>query len=152
MIYKVPRRYSSLARVVDRARLEALPALPLTTDAQALMAYTARGRAASRFPGHRRLGRAGSDEDSRPAEQGADAPGTGDVRSGVARACGRTPRPVHQDPLDFSIIDVPTGKHDIAFVFETPCENGAGRVLTFLSLAAAAALIVARRPGPDRYA
>jgi uncharacterized membrane protein YfhO len=51
--------------------------------------------------------------------------------------------PVHKDRgADFSVIDAPPGEQDIAFVFETPLENRIGWVLTWLSLAVGAGLVV----------
>ncbi len=140
VIYQVPRRYPSLARVVDRARFEALPPLE-QTNLDLLRAYTA------------------------VVEEGPDAPtttawsGTDTMRVHARVAPGQSilvqvtydpawhayaggqALPVHKDRgADFSVIDAPPGEHDIAFVFEAPLENRIGWVLTWLSLAIAALL------------
>jgi len=140
VIYQVPRRYPSLARVVDRARFEAVQPLE-QSNLDLLRAYTAL------------------------IEEGPDAPvttawsGTDMMRVHARVAAGQSilvqvtydpawhayaggqTLPVHKDRgADFSVIDAPPGEHDIAFVFETPLENRIGWVLAWLSLAIAAAL------------
>ena len=142
VIYQVPRRYPSLARVVDRARLAALPPLE-QTNLDLLRAYIA------------------------VIEEGPDAPtttawnGTDAMRVHARVAPGQAvlvqvtydpawhaysggqALPVHKDRgAEFSVIDAPPGEHDISFVFETPLENRIGWVLTWLSLALAAALLM----------
>jgi hypothetical protein len=142
VIYQVPRRYPSLARVVDRARFEALQPLQ-QTNLDLLRAYTA------------------------AIEEGRDSPtitawnGTDELRVHARVAQGQSvlvqvtydpawhaysggrALPVHKDRgADFSVIDAPPGEQDIAFVFETPLENRIGWVLTWLSLAVGAGLVV----------
>jgi hypothetical protein len=141
VIYQVPRRYNSLAHVVDRGRLAALPALQLgTTVRDALRAYT------------------------EVLEQGPNAPatitwqGTDQMRIHARLQAGQslvvqesfdpawhaylgaTALPVRADPLAFLIIDAPPGEHDIRLVFETPLENRLGWGVTGLSLLIVAVL------------
>jgi len=139
VIYQVPRRYPSLARVVDSARLRVLQ--PLTQiDLERLRAYTA------------------------VVEEGPDSP-TSTVWDGTdrMRIHARVERgqsivvqvtydpawhayldgralPVHPDAVDFGVIDAPPGEHDIAYIFETPLENRIGWGITLLSLAVVVAL------------
>jgi hypothetical protein len=150
VIYKVPRRYPSLARVVDRARFEELQPLE-QTNLELLRAYTA-------------LIEEGPDSPTTTAWNGTDAMR---VHARVAQGqsilvqitydpawhayAGGRALPVHRDRgADFAVIDAPPGEHDIAFVFETPLENRIGWVLTWLSLALVAALLalnyIHRRP------
>ena len=141
VIYRVPRRYPSLARVVDRARLAAVRPLE-QTNLDSLRAYTA-------------VIEDGPDSPTTTAWSGTDAmrvharvaPGQSILvqltydPAWHAYAGGRA-LPVHRDQgADFSVIDAPPGEHDIALVFETPLEKRAGWVLTWLSLAIAAALL-----------
>jgi hypothetical protein len=145
VIYRVPRRYPSLARVVDRARFEALRRLE-QTNIDLLRAYTAEIEE-------------GPDSPTATAWKGSDemrvharvAPGQSILVQVTydpawhAYAGGR-PLPVHRDHgADFSVIDAPPGDYDIAFVFETPLENRIGWVLTCLSLAIAGALLAFAR-------
>jgi hypothetical protein len=142
VIYQVPRRYPSLARVVDRARFEALQPLE-QTNLDLLRAYTA-------------VIEEGPDAPTTTAWSGTD---TMRVRARVAPSqsilvqvtydpawhaySGGQALPVHKDRgAEFSVIDAPPGEHDISFVFETPLENRIGWVLTWLSLALAAALLM----------
>jgi hypothetical protein len=146
VIYRVPRRYPSLARVVDRARFEALQPLE-QTNLDLLRAYTA-------------VIEEGPDSPTATAWRGTDALRVhARVASGQsvlvqvtydpawhAYAGGRA-LPVHRDRgADFSVIDAPPGDYDIAFVFDTPLENRIGWVLTWLSLAIAAALVLGVMP------
>jgi hypothetical protein len=141
VIYQVPRRYPSLARVVDRARFEALQPLQ-QSNLDLLRAYTA-------------VIEEGPDSPTTTAWSGTDAMR---VHARVTQGqsilvqvtydpawhayAGGQALPVHKDRgADFSVIDAPPGVHDIAFVFETPLENRIGWVLTWLSLAIVAALL-----------
>jgi len=144
-IYRVPRRYPSLARVVDRARLQVLQSLQ-QSNLDLLRSYTA------------------------VIEEGPDSPTTTEWRGTDAMRlharveqgqsilvqvtydpawhayAGSQALPVHRDRgADFSVIDAPPGDYDIAFVFETPLENRIGWVLTWLSLAVVAALLASTR-------
>jgi hypothetical protein len=144
VIYQVPRRYPSLARVVDTARLRALQ--PLTqTGLEALRAYTA-------------VIEEGPDSPATTAWNGTDrmriharvAPGQSIVVQVTydpawhAYLDGRA-LPVHKDAVDFGVIDAPPGEHDIAYIFETPLENRIGWGITLLSLAVVVVLSVLDR-------
>ncbi len=142
VIYRVPRRHPSLARVVDRARWQALKPLE-QANPERLRDYTA------------------------VIEEGPDSPttstwaGTDELHVHARVTAGQSvlvqetydpawhayagghELPVHRDQgADFSVIDAPPGEHDIAFRFETPMENRIGWVVTALSLALAAALLM----------
>lgn len=148
VIYQVPRRYPSLARVVDRARLEALQPLQ-QSDLDLLRAYNA-------------VVEAGPDSPTLTAWDGTDA-----LRVHARLAQGQSvlvqvtydpawhayssghALPVHRDRgADFMVIDAPPGEHDITFVFETPLENRLGWVVTCLSLGIAGVLPRLTRPLP----
>ena len=143
VIYQVPRRYASLARVVDRARLAAVQPLE-QANVDLLRAYT------------------GAIEEGPDAATTTAWHGTDEMRVHArvtegqsvlvqvtydpawhAYAGGKA-LPVHLDRgADFSVIDAPPGDYDIAFVFETPLENRIGWALTWLSLAVVATLTAA---------
>jgi hypothetical protein len=141
VIYQVPRRYPSLARVVDTARLQALRPVQ-QSGLDSLRAYTA-------------VIEEGPDSPATAAWSGPDAM---QVHARVAAGqsvlvqvtydpawhayAGAGALPVHRDVgADFSVIEAPPGEHDIRFVFEKPLENRIGWVLTWLSLAVVAALL-----------
>jgi hypothetical protein len=140
VIYRVPRRYPSLARVVERARFAAVQPLQ-QSNLDLLRAYTAVIEEGPGWP-------------TATAWQGSDEMR---VHARVAQGqsilvqvtydpawhayAGGQALPVHLDRgADFSVIDAPPGDYDIAFVFETPLENRIGWALTWLSMAIAAAL------------
>jgi hypothetical protein len=134
VIYQVPRRYPSLARVVDRARLLAVAPLQ-QSNIDLLRAYTA-------------VVEEGPDAPATTVWDGTDtmrvharvAPGQSVLvqvtydRAWHAYAGGKS-LAVQRDPgADFSLIDAPPGEQDIRFVFEMPLENRIGWLLTGLSL------------------
>ena len=136
VIYEVPRRYRSLARVVDTARLKTLPPLPPTT-VEALRAYTA-------------LLEEGPDAPTTTAWDGTDTMRVhARVQQGQSVLVQVTYDPawraysgghaltVRKGPVEFSVIEAPPGAHDIRFAFETPLENRIGWAITLLSLAIA---------------
>jgi hypothetical protein len=154
VIYQVPRRYPSLARVVDTARLQVLRPLTPQTNLEAVRAYT------------------------EVIEEGPDSPtttawnGTDRMRIHARVAQGQSivvqvtydpawhaylygrALPVHKDAVDFGVIDAPPGENDIAYIFETPLENRIGWGITLLSLMVVVGLpaldrIRGRRPGED---
>ena len=140
VIYQVPRRYPSLARVVDAGRFQALHPLTPQTNIEALRAYTAAieqgpdSRTTTTWDGTDRM------RIHARVEQGQAiiVQVTYDP-AWHAYVDGKVLR-VHKDAADFSVIDAPPGEHDIAFVFEMPLENRIGWALTELSLMAAATL------------
>ena len=140
VIYQVPRRYPSLARVVDRARFAAVRPLE-QTNLELLRAYTAlteEGPAAPAItawngPGELQIHATVADGQSVLVQETYD-PAWHAYIAGRALA-------VHRDRgADFIVIDTPPGDHDIVFVFEMPLENRIGWVLTGLSLAIVAIL------------
>jgi hypothetical protein len=139
VIYGVPRRYPSLARVVDGARLEALQPIERTGSVAALTPYF-------------EVIENGPDAPTQTRWEGTDvlrvkarvpAPGHS-VLVQVAydtpwrASSGGTALPVREGPLGFIRIDAPPGDHDIRLTFTTPAENIVGRVLTLLTMALSA--------------
>lgn len=135
VIYKVPRRFPGLARVVETRRLEALAPIPHTDGNLAeLKAYAS------------------------VLEEGPDSPAVTDWKSpdellvnatvGAeqsvlvqvnydpawrARATGRE-LTIRKDVMGFMRIDAPPGEHEIQLTFETPLENHIGRIVSLSSL------------------
>lgn len=141
VIYQVPRRYASLARVVDAARLHGLQPLWPHWSVEALQAYAA-------------VVEQGPDAPTATAWQGTDAMRVhARVEQGQSVLVQVTydpawhahlngkPLPVHPDALHFSAIDAPPGDDEIAFVFEMPLENRIGWAITLLSLAIAVGIL-----------
>jgi hypothetical protein len=140
IIYGVERRFKSLARVVDRARFDALPIIPGNGEKPQLAAWL------------------------NVVENGPDAPagmqwhGTDAFRVKTRIAQGQSlwipeshdtnwratangqPLKIATDKLGMMIVDVPPGEHDILFTFPTPTITILGRIVTALTILAALAL------------
>ena len=134
VLYRVPRRYPSLARVVETAKLNALKPPRFNDDVEYLGAY------------------------ADVIEKGPDAPTTltwdgtdalhvhARIEGGQSLVVqesfdpawhawsGGKPLAIHKDAIGFMVIDAPAGEQDIALAFVTPLENQVGRVVTVLTL------------------
>jgi hypothetical protein len=141
IIYKVPRRFPGLARIVDARRMQALPPVPfshkltaplrayveaveasdsaVTSEWQDVSAMRLRGRAA---PGESVLAQVTWD------------PGW--------HAYGQGPLEISKDPIGFMLIRTPPGEFDIRLVYETPLESRIGGGLMALAVAAAIGLAI----------
>jgi hypothetical protein len=141
-IYGVTRRFPGIARVVDRARLDAIPPFGREPDIEKLRAYDA------------------------VVEQGPDAPATVEWQSSDSFRAHATLQPgqallvqqswdpawrassaagtvaLRRDPMGFIVADSPAGEQDIAFTFTLPFENAAGRAITLAALAALVGLCI----------
>jgi hypothetical protein len=150
VIYEVPRRYRSLARVVDARRLANIHGGWAPTDLEALRRYDA-------------VIEEGPDSPPMTAWQGTDAlriqarvaPGQSVVVQNTYDPAwhaylGAKELHLHSDPLGFTVIDAPPGDDDIRLVFEMPLENRIGWVLLWLSLVAVAVLVIAEGPRAKR--
>jgi hypothetical protein len=128
-IYRTPRRYRSIARVVETARLEALPPLPEEPDKEQLRHFVD------------------------VLERGPEAPvetqwvSTEELRIRARMFAGHTlfvqvpynrpwtatvdgkPLAVRKTQMNFIRIDVPEGDQEVRMVFETPLENRFGQAI-----------------------
>jgi hypothetical protein len=135
-IYRVPRRYDPLARVVDAARIHAIAPNSPQTDYAALHRYVdaiERGPAAPL-----NLHRIGTDgiriRTQIESGQRLLVQETYDP-AWRAYSVGR-PVPISRDPMGFLLLDPGSGDHDILLRFETPFENRAGMVVSLMAAAA----------------
>ncbi len=143
IIYRVPRRFPGLARVVDRRRMEALPEIGWHDyNSDQLRAYAEAleqgpdSPAASQWLSTRAMrirARVGPGE-SITVQESYDP-------AWKAWSGGRQ-FPIRKDVMGFMRIDAPPGEHDIRLEFETPLENQIGRLLTAAALIAVAGLWV----------
>ena len=132
-IYRVPRRYLSLARVVERSKAAALKPVRQEEDTENLRAYAEMVENGPDRPttsawittDHLRL------TATVATNEAVLVQATYDV-AWHAYADGKA-LPVRQDPLGQMIIDAPPGMHTIDLVFETPIENQAGKAITLAS-------------------
>ena len=145
VVYRVPRRYPSLARVVDTAQSKAAQPVVPATNTPLLRAYNGL------------------------VEQGPDSPtathwnGTDSIsvhaspRAGQSVLVQVTYDPawraysagkelnIRPDAMDFMAVDAPAGTQDITLVFEMPLENRVGYAITALTLLLCVFLVVAAR-------
>jgi hypothetical protein len=146
-IYAVPRRFGSLARVVDRERFNKLPWIPGNGEIPQLRAW-------------HDVVEAGAISEAPLQWQGTDAfrvqatVGEGQsiwiqesFDSNWRAYSGDRRLPLRNDSLGFIVVDAPPGTHDIRFEFPVPLANVIGRILTAISLVAAAALVWLGRRG-----
>lgn len=146
-IYRIPRRYPGLARVVDMKLAEIIPPAGLTWDPEALRAYVNLIENGPRQPA---LWRRIDFRTMRVAT--VVAPGQAIVvmesYDPYWRAWSQGIRlKTRRDPMGFLLIEAPAGRHDILIRFETPLENRIGAAVTLLSLAAVLYLLwIARKP------
>lgn len=134
-IYRVPRRFPGLARVVEARRMDALPPIPWIEENEGhLRAYAEAlekgpdAEAASRWLGprvmriHARLG-----EGHSIAVQVCYDPAW-------RASSGGKPLAIRKDVMGFMRIDAPPGEHEILLEFETPLENRVGRAISLGAL------------------
>jgi hypothetical protein len=141
VLYRVPRRYPALARVVETAKLNTLKPPRFNDDVEYLGAY------------------------ADTLEKGPDAPTTlvwestdamrvhAKLDTGQSLVVqesydpawhawsGGKPLAVHKDAMGFMAVDAPPGEQEIRIAFVTPLENRVGRVVTVITLLVILALI-----------
>ena len=135
IVYRVPRRFPGLARVVDRRRMQALPEIEWNDDNEPqLRAYAQaleqgpESPASSQWVSLRSMRiRARIREGESVAVQVTYDP------AWHAYSSGRS-LPVRKDVMHFMRIDAPPGEQEIQLDFETPRENQIGRVVSLMAL------------------
>ena len=145
LIYNVPRRYRSLARVVDRTKADALPDIPGNGDEPSLSAWVD-------------VLEKGPEAQTETQWQGTDAllvkAPVNEGQSVIVqvsfdpnwRAIVNGQRvPIRRNKLGFMTVDAPAGTREIQLRFPTPVSNIVGRVITLLSLMLVGALLIRRR-------
>jgi hypothetical protein len=143
VIYGVPRRYSSLARVVDRAKIDQLPSIPGNGDLPSLTAWHEavengpEAPTSTRWEGTDRL------HVSAPVAAGQSILVQVSYDTNWRAYSGGVQLPIRNTRLGLVLIDAPPGNHDVRLEFPTPFANRAGRMVTLLSLAAVAGLLYA---------
>jgi hypothetical protein len=133
-IYRVPRRFPGIARVVETGKALALRPIAGGGDAEGLRAYVA---VVENGPD----ARAGSvvEKLNTIRVQANVAPGQSVLVMESFDPCFRAysadrSLSIRKDAMGFMLVDTPPGAHDIRLVFETPLENWVGRVVTCMAL------------------
>jgi hypothetical protein len=145
-IYRIPRRFPSIGRVVDRAKIAAVGPIRGGGDTETLTRYV--NVLDSPDQSLTTVSWKGFDQAEVQAQ----------VAAGQTVLLQETydpywradengaPLAIHREPvMNFMLIDVPPGSHTIRMHFETPLENRAGQGLFFVGLAAIAALFWRQR-------
>lgn len=148
VIYGVPRRYPSLARVVDRTAIASMKPIDRQPSRDQLAAYVRLlehgpdAAAATHWQTTDELEvRARAAQNQAIVLQVSYDPAWHAYSAGAAV-------PVYKDLLGNMWLDTPPGDHALRVVFELPLENSAGRALTALSLAALACLSTRAKERP----
>jgi hypothetical protein len=141
VIYRIPRIYPNIVRIVDRKAIEAVGEISGGDDARKLSQYVAavenphqpEGSIAWKSFDEAEIDVKSSDGESVLFQETYDP-------AWHAYEYGKDLR-IHREPaMGFMLIDVPGGNHSIRMHFETPLENRAGRILLVLSLTIVAGL------------
>lgn len=135
-IYQVPRRYRSLARVVDRAAYESLPKIRHQADREYLELYAKVFEEGPEAP--TRTEWQGTDalrvEAKVAAQQTLIVQVTHDVQWRATSNLG--PLPIQADKLGFLRIDAPAGVEWVQLEFTKPFSKSVGEILFLLTLLA----------------
>ncbi len=149
VIYQVPRRYASLARVVDKAQLATVKPVQPSTDLALLRAYTNFVEQGPDAPTTTRWNDTDSISVHAPPVQAGQSILVQVTYDPAWRAySGTTELPIRPDAMDFMAIDAPPGTSDIVLVFKTPLGNAIGYVVSALSLLLCLFLGIAGKKDP----
>jgi hypothetical protein len=143
VVYRVPRRYSGIGRVVDKARILAAGPIRGGDDTENLSKYVAIVENEDQTETH--VTWHGFDEAQVTAKPSAgQAVLLQETYDPAWRAYENGRRlAIDADPtMGFMLIDVPPGEHAIQMRFETPLENRTGQVLFGLTVLAMLGLVV----------
>jgi hypothetical protein len=135
VIYGVPRRYRSLARVVDRARHQALPEIPGNGQMPELTAWHDVVENGPDTPTETRWDGTDVIHVKASVQEGQSVWLQVSYDSNWEAYTNGQQIPVRMDKLGFTVVDAPPGNHDISMVFPTPFSAIAGRTVTVLSMA-----------------
>jgi hypothetical protein len=141
IVYKVPRRHQSLARVVNRAKLDQLPDIPGNGDEPTLTAWV---NALENGPDASTTTEwIGTDalRVKAPVDEGQSVVVQVSYDSNWRAYVKDQPVPIRRNKLGFMTVDAPAGTQEIQLEFPTPLANQIGRLVTLLSLLAVAWLV-----------
>jgi hypothetical protein len=145
VIYRVPRRFPALARVVDRARAAALEPVRRNFDVERLQPYVDVLESGPESPVA--MSWEGTDAIRLRARVAADQCLIVQVTYDPAwhAYAGGRPVTVRKDAIGQMLVYPPPGEDEVQLVFGRPVENTVGWILTWTSIAIAAAVTL-RRP------
>jgi hypothetical protein len=146
-IYRVPRRYPVLARVVEQAQIAALPVNDAELNVNDIHKYVDAVERGPEAPVE--LWRRGTDEMHAKARLAAGQQLLIQESHDPAwhAYVGGNAVPVAKDPVGFLLVDPGVGEHEVVLRFETPLENRAGQGLFLVTLCGIAVLVWRSRVG-----
>jgi SAM-dependent methyltransferase len=135
VIYRIPRRYASLARVLDRNQLYSFKPIDRETYHAQLIAYSDFVEHGPDVPTTTHWN--GTDSisvHSAPLQEGQSVLVQVTWDPAWRAYTGKTELPIRADGMDFIAVDAPPGTQDIVLVFEKPVGNRIGYAVTSLAL------------------
>jgi hypothetical protein len=140
VIYRVPRLYTGIGRVVDTAKLAAIQA---GTDLSTLSSYVSLVENVQQNPTQVTWKSFEEVEIQAHVSSGQSVLLQETYDSAWHAYENGKPVRIHIEPvMNFMLIDVPEGNHGIQMRFETPLENRIGQVISLLGLAVVICLVV----------
>jgi hypothetical protein len=140
IVYRVPRRFPGLARVVSESRMATLQPIPWSDeDREQIRAYADAAEASATQVDYQRVSitemrlRARTQPGESILVQESWDSGWRAYESGERLE-------IRKDILDLMRIETPPGDHDIRLVYDWPVESRAGQILTLLALVLVASL------------
>jgi hypothetical protein len=134
IVYEVPRRYASLARVVDRAKLDALPDIPGNGDEPSLTAWVNALENGPEAPTETQWLGTDAMRVRAPVQEGQSVVVQVSYDSNWRAYVHEQPVPIRRNKLGFMTVDTPAGTQEFRLEFPTPLSNQVGRLVTFMSL------------------
>jgi hypothetical protein len=134
VVYQVPRRYSSLARVLDRKRLNTFRPIDRASYREQLLSYSDFVEQGPDVPTTTQWNGSDSIAVHAPVQSGQSILVQVTYDPAWRAYSGKTELPLRPDGMDFIAIDAPPGTQDVTLVFTTPVGNRVGYVLSSLAL------------------
>ncbi len=134
VIYDVPRRYRSLARVLDKAGLDRLKPIDKVAYIDELRAYSTFVETGPDVPTTTHWDGTDAISVHAPVQAGQSILVQVTYDPAWRAYAGDTELPVRADAMDFMAVDAPPGTQDIRLVFEKSRGNRVGDVLTLLAI------------------
>jgi hypothetical protein len=145
IIYGVPRRYASLARVLDRGGLNHLQPIDPVGYHEQLRAYSDFIENGPDVPTSTHWNGTDSISVHAPVTAGQSILVQVSYDPAWRAWSGKTELPVRSDSMGFIVLDAPFGTQDVTLVFTTPIENRVGHVLSSAGLLLCVFLLLRRQ-------
>lgn len=145
VIYEIPRRYRSLARVVDKEALLALPEMPFEGDNDTVRAYAALLEQGPDAPTATRWLDTETLEIAAPVNEGQAVAVQISYDPQWRASADGTPARVRRDVTGQTVVEAPAGTRRIRLEFSTPLEDRIGAGVSVLAAGIVLALLARRR-------